>query len=191
MKKQDAAGLVAAATPRTRPPREIIVTSRLVLRSPLPSDWQPLHEYVLSDPEVMKLAFAGQPMSPEQAKEFFDRNFDHEASGRKIGVLAERATAEVIGFAGLLRCDVLGGPDYELGYVLRQSAWGKGFATEIGRGQIDYGLNALGLKRLLALVSPKNTASIAVLAKIGMKFHSTVQNDQRGERQVYVTGTDR
>ena len=120
-----------------------------------------------------------------------DRNFDHHASGKKLGVLIERATAQVIGFAGLLQCDVLGGPDYELGFVLRRSAWGRGYATEIGRGQLEYGFGTLGLGRLLALVSPKNSASITVLEKIGMKFHSTVVNDQRGDRQVYVVQNDR
>ena len=176
-----------------REPTEIIVTPRLLLRSPAPSDLQLLHECVLSDAAVMQLALYGQPMSPAQSREFMDRNFDHNASGKKLGVLIERATAQVIGFAGLLQCDVLGGPDYELGFVLRRSAWGRGYATEIGRGQLEYGFGTLGLRRLLALVSPNNSASITVLKKIGMTFHSTVQNDQRGDRQVYVVqnGHDR
>jgi [ribosomal protein S5]-alanine N-acetyltransferase len=92
----------------------------------------------------------------------------------------------VIGFAGLLSGDALGEQDYELGFVLRRSAWGNGYAAEIGHGQLDYGFNVLRLTPLLALVSPKNSASIAVLEKIGMTFHSNVNDAQRGTRHVHI-----
>jgi [ribosomal protein S5]-alanine N-acetyltransferase len=144
-------------------PKEIIVTPRLRLRSLAPTDFRPLHDHVLSHPAVMALALSGQPMSTLQAREFIDRNFDHDASGTKLGVLIERATGQVIGFAGLLQCDTLEEPDYELGFVLRRSAWGHGYATEIGRGQLEYGFNVLRLKRLLALVSPSNIVSTTAL----------------------------
>ena len=96
-------------------PKEIIVTPRLRLRSLAPTDFRPLHDHVLSHTAVMALAFSAQPMSMRQAREFIDRNFDHDASGTKLGVLIERATGQVIGFAGLLQCDTLEEPDYELG----------------------------------------------------------------------------
>lgn len=167
-------------------PAEIIVTSRLCLRSPIPADLETLHENVFSDPAVMALALTGRPMSPTQSSDFFQRSFDHDSSGKKLGVLVERATTQVIGFAGLLPSDALGESDYELGFVLRRSAWGRGYATEIGRGQLDFGLRALGLRRLLALVSPANDASIAALRKIGMTFHDSVDNAERGRRLVFV-----
>ena len=134
----------------------------------------------------MALALAGRPMPPAQSLDFFRRNFDHESSGKKLGVLIERATTQVIGFAGLLPSDALGETDYELGFVLRRSAWGHGYATEIGRGQLDYGFRTLGLRRLIALVSPANEASVAALRKIGMTFHGSVNNAERGERHVFV-----
>jgi len=165
---------------------EIIATQRLRLRSLTCADVQPLHDHVLSDAVVMALALSGQPMSSSQSKEFIDRNFERDAGGKKLGVLIERATEQVIGFAGLLQCDALGEPDYELGFVLRRSAWGHGYATEIGRGQLEYGFSVLGLRRLLALVAPKNNTSITVLKKIGMELYSTVHSDQRGDRRVYV-----
>ena len=167
-------------------PTEIIVTSRLCLRSPISADFQPLYEDVFSDAAVMALALTGKPMSSTQSLEFFQRNFDHEASGKKLGVLIERATTQVIGFAGLLPSDALGETDYELGFVLRRSVWGHGYATEIGRGQLDYGFRVLGLTRLLALVSPANQPSIAALRKIGMKFYCSVDNAERGSRNVFV-----
>jgi len=113
----------------------------------------------------MKMAFAGTPLSFEQSKVFFDANFDHDHSGRKLGILIERETEMFAGLAGLLPCNVLNHPDYECGFVLRRSVWGRGYATEIGRGQAEYGLGELHLDRVLAQVAPRNHGSIAVLKK--------------------------
>ncbi len=162
------------------------MTPRLVLRSPLASDLQSLHDHVLSDTHVMKMAFAGAPLSFEQSIAFFDANFDHDRSGRKLGTLIERETEVFVGFAGLLPCNILNHQDYELGFMLRRSAWGRGYATEIGLGQAEYGLGKLKLDRILAQAAPHNEASIAVLKKIGMEFHSAAQSAERGKRLVYA-----
>jgi len=172
--------------------RPLVLWSLVLFSSSLAStDLRPLHDHVLSHPAVMALALSGQPMSTLQAREFTDRNFGHVASGTKLGVLIERATGQVIGFAGLLQCDTLEEPDYEFGFVLRRSAWGYGYATEIGRGQLEYGFNVLRLKRLLALVSPSNIASTTALKKIGMEFHSIVHDARRGDRYVYIALSDK
>jgi RimJ/RimL family protein N-acetyltransferase len=165
---------------------DIIITPRLVLRTPIAHDLQGLQDHVLSDPDVMKLAFLGSPLSSEQSKAFFDANFDHDQTGRKLGILIERETRKLIGFAGLVPCSVLGQSDHELGFVLRRDAWGRGYATEIGQAQIQYGFDTLRLKRVLAQVSPQNHRSISTLTKIGMAFHSAVRSEERGERLVYA-----
>ncbi|RYH63677.1 MAG: N-acetyltransferase [Alcaligenaceae bacterium] len=134
-------------------PTRLIVTSRLLLQSLVPNDLRHLYKHVLSDAAVMAVALSGLPMSLSESRQFIDRNFDLAGSGKKLGVMIERASEQVIGFAGLLQCDALGEVDYETGFVLRRSAWGRGYATEIGRGQLDFGFHVLELTRLLALVS--------------------------------------
>jgi RimJ/RimL family protein N-acetyltransferase len=59
--------------------------------------------------------------------------------------------------------------DPELGFMITESKWGNGFATEISNGFIDYGLNTLSQKRIIASVDIGNIPSINVLSKIGMK----------------------
>jgi [ribosomal protein S5]-alanine N-acetyltransferase len=156
---------------------DIVVTKRLVLRNPIAGDLQLLHDRILSSPEVMRLTFSGSALTLEQSEAFFDANFDHDQTGKGLNVLVERATREVVGFAGLLPYTVLDRADYELGFVLCQAAWGKGFAT---------GLSQLGLERLLAQASPRNSPSIKTLQKIGMSFHSAIRSNERGERHVFV-----
>lgn len=109
---------------------DIIITQRLVLRSARASDLRPLQDLVFSAPEVMRLAFEGKSLSAEESAEFFAESFDHDGNGKQIGVLRLRAEETIIGFAGLLCCEVLGKRDYETGFVLGREFWGNGYATE-------------------------------------------------------------
>ena len=80
----------------------------------------------------------------------------------------DKASGEVIGFAGLKYLEELQGTD--LGYRLLPSYWGRGLATEAALASIDYGFQQLRLPRLLGLVDPENTRSVRVLEKTGFLF---------------------
>ena len=165
---------------------EIIATSRLSLCSASAEDFPALFERVLSDAEVMRHVVSGQAMSLQAAERFYTEKFDSQASGQKPGVLVERSSAQVVGFSGLMPCAALGESEFELGFVLARQAWGKGYAQEIGHAQLRFGFSTLKCARLLAQVSPSNGASIAVLSKIGMQLHSTIESPGRAARHVYV-----
>jgi RimJ/RimL family protein N-acetyltransferase len=62
-----------------------------------------------------------------------------------------------------------GGPDVELGFHLRRSAWGQGYATEAARSCLAAAFAGLGLDQVIAIVAPGNAASARVLEKIGMQ----------------------
>jgi len=165
---------------------DIISTNRLLLRSTCDSDFGTLYDIAFSDPEVMCHAFEGKPLSKKESTDFFTNSFDHDGNGKQIGVLVLKNADIPIGFAGLWACSVLGKLDYEIGFVLGQEFWGKGYATEIGLAQIDYGLDTIGCNRLLALVSPKNIPSISVLHNIGMVYHATAETEKRGIKEIYI-----
>ena len=60
--------------------------------------------------------------------------------------------------------------DIELGYRLRQPAWGKGYATEGSRALISKGFCELGTWRVVSSAISANIASIRVMEKAGLKF---------------------
>lgn len=163
----------------------MIVTARLELAFPQHKDFEALWP-ILSDASVMALAFSGKGMERLAAQEFFLNEFDWQGSGRAPGVLRERSSGRVIGFAGLKACSVLDADDLELGFVLARDVWGRGYATEIGEAQLSHGFEVLGCSRLLGLVSPMNTASRHALEKIGMCLQRTVDTPDRGARLVMV-----
>ena len=89
-----------------------------------------------------------------------------------LGMLAVwEKTGALIGMAGLK--PPLVDDRVEITYRLRQSAWGKGYATEAARTLLDYGFHQLQLPRIAASITPDNTASRKVLAKLGMHLTNT------------------
>jgi ribosomal-protein-alanine N-acetyltransferase len=175
----------ALGTPEA-PTVPLIETPRLAIRAPQPGDLALLRSRVFGDPEVMRQVDAGGSLDATRAAAFFATALDHDGSGRRPGVLVEKATGEVIGYAGPRACAAFGDDDIEIGFVLARVAWGKGYATEIGRCQLAHAFRALGCRRVLGLAAPGNAASIAVLRRIGMAFACSLDLAGRGRRNVYV-----
>jgi [ribosomal protein S5]-alanine N-acetyltransferase len=79
--------------------------------------------------------------------------------------MREKSRRELVGTAGLRPLDDLG---LEIFYSLAPAWWGKGYATEAARAVLEYALGPLGLPEVLAEVDEGNTASIAVIERLGM-----------------------
>lgn len=61
----------------------------------------------------------------------------------------------------------------ELGYILNQAYWGRGYTTEAARIMIKYGFQTLGLTKIIATCDKRNIASYKVMEKLGMHFVGT------------------
>lgn len=164
---------------------EIISSPRLILRATTEADIQPLHERIFSVPDVVRFVFAGTPFTLQQSEEFIKSKFNFAGSPMGLSTLVEKNSGEVIGFSGLNSCKPLGQDDLEIGFVLAKPAWKMGYATEIGKAQIEFGFYRLGRSRLLAMVAPDNAASIRAITKIGLQHEADITVEGRGLRRVY------
>jgi RimJ/RimL family protein N-acetyltransferase len=61
-----------------------------------------------------------------------------------------------------------GDGEVEVGWHLNPDHWGRGYATEAGRGALGLAFGAAGLAEVLAVVYPDNARSIAVCERLGM-----------------------
>jgi RimJ/RimL family protein N-acetyltransferase len=77
-------------------------------------------------------------------------------------------TGELIGICGLFRRDGLDEPD--IGFAVLPDFRGLGYVQEAARAVLDFALEHLMLPRLLAIVSPANSASVAIIRKLGLEF---------------------
>ena len=92
---------------------------------------------------------------------------DHPGLG--IWITVERATGERLGYH--LLNHIRGESIIQVGYVLDQPAWGKGYATEMAAALLRYGFVELGLQTIAGMTHPDNVASQQVLLKIGLHRH--------------------
>ena len=82
-------------------------------------------------------------------------------------------TGEAIGICGLLKRDSL--EDVDIGFAFLERFRKKGFAYEAAAAVMEYGRNALGLKRIVAITSADNEGSMRVLEKIGLRFEKIIR----------------
>jgi [ribosomal protein S5]-alanine N-acetyltransferase len=142
-----------------------LTTERLHLRPFTAADREAIHA-VYSDPEVMRHVGHGAHRTPAETAAALRVYGDVlERRGFSFLAVTERDGGALVGDAGLHPL----GDDIELGYTLARGAWGRGYATELGRALLAYAFDVLGAPRVLAQVEPENTASRRVLEKLGMR----------------------
>jgi len=150
-------------------------TQRLVLRRFTAADADDLVR-LDADPDVMRYVTGGVPTSREEIHNevlpaFLGYYQRYEGFGFWAAV--EKATGAFLGwFHFRPRPDAVPG-EVELGYRLRKSAWGKGYATEGSRALIGKGFSEFGVQRVVAEAMAVNTASRRVMEKAGLRLVRT------------------
>ena len=78
-----------------------------------------------------------------------------------------------IGICGLVKREGLNDPD--VGFAFLSRYWSSGYAVESAAAVIVHAKDTLHIKRIVAITSPDNHSSIAVLEKIGLKFERMIR----------------
>ncbi|HEX6235393.1 MAG TPA: GNAT family N-acetyltransferase [Jiangellaceae bacterium] len=150
-------------------------TERLVLRRFTRDDVDLLVE-LDSDPHVMWYISRGRPTArAEMEKIILPRFLEYYELFPCYGTWAthEKSTGDFIGWLSLRPRDGDPPDEPELGYRLRRSAWGKGYATEGAQALVDLAFRELGARRVYAETMAVNVASRRVMEKAGLKFART------------------
>ncbi|MVU76611.1 GNAT family N-acetyltransferase [Nocardia sp. ET3-3] len=125
-------------------------------------------------PEVREFLFDGEVLSSAQVAAIIaDSEKDFATENFGFWGLRETGVDEILlGTAGLRRLD--GGPELEVVYSLDPGYRGRGLASEAAAAVVSYAFEVLGLDRVLAEIDEGNTASIAVVERLGMRAFETV-----------------
>jgi len=171
-------------TVRDRDAEVILESERLVLRRQRDDDAEFLVG-LWSDPEVTR--HLGGPRERDSLQASFEETTaDPYAERFDLWPVSDKATGRLVGHCGLLDKEVEGQTEIELVYVLAASAWGKGYATEIGRALCRYAFETMGLTRLIVLIEPGNDASERTAMSIGMRFEREVTRSGGALRKLYA-----
>jgi RimJ/RimL family protein N-acetyltransferase len=150
-----------------------VETERLILRRLTDADVDNLTD-LDSDPEVMFFINGGRPTPRDEIERdilpallsYYERD-----AGFGFWAAVERESGTFIGWFHLRPPPEGGSPDEpELGYRLKRSAWGRGYATEGSRALIDKAFRELGARRVFAQTMAVNGASRRVMEKAGLAF---------------------
>ena len=144
----------------------VLTTRRLILREMSSAD---LDDYaaLLGDEYVMR--YYPQPKTRDEAQDWINWNQrlyrDH---GFGLWTVLLRSTGEFVGDCGLTLQHVEDTEEIEVGYHVRASLQGNGYAPEAARAARDFARDRLGLRRLIAIINPANLPSQRVAQKIGL-----------------------
>lgn len=162
----------------------ILTTERLCLKRLQPPDVLPLIN-LWCDPGVAR--FMGGARDRAELESGFAQDVkDPFAEQYDLWPVIEKNSGKVVGHCGLLEKEAAGNSEIELIYVFCQAAWGKGFASEIGKALIQYAFEIMNIDRLIALIEPENSASERVAVKIGMHFEKEILRPGGLIKKMYV-----
>lgn len=175
-------------------------TERLVLRRFTEDDVDLLVE-LDSDPVVMRYINGGKPTPREEVENdilpvflsYYDRFV-----GYGFWAAIEKSTGEFIGWFHFRPRPGGDLDEPELGYRLRSSAWGKGYAAEGSRALISKGFTELGVRRVVSETMVVHTASRRVMEKAGLEFvrifHQEwphpIEGDEHGDVEYALSRAD-
>ena len=148
-----------------------ITTERLVLRTWDESDLDSFME-ATNTPPVMRWLGGGWPRADHQAAfqriQQYQRDFGHT-----LWLVEDRASGDLLGFCGLKRVNSPGAGDLtgtaEVGWRLRESAWGKGIAKEAAIAALDLAFGRFGYGDVVAITVEGNEPSQGLMRRLGMK----------------------
>jgi ribosomal-protein-alanine N-acetyltransferase len=179
--------------PRLPSPTETLIvleTPRLVLRKFREDDFDSL--CLLYADEDIRRHFPNGVLGRTETREEFDWYLsggfpEHPALG--LWATVHRPTGRFIGRCGLIPWIIDDRPEVEAAYLLAKGFWRQGLGAEVTRALVRHAFTQLGLTRLIALIDPKNIASIRTAESAGFGFEREVEIDGTKSR-LYSVGAE-
>jgi len=158
---------------------------KVVVRRLTPLDAPALHR-ISGDPLAMRYWYPGPDADVQATAQRIAAIEAHwQTHGFGDWAVVDRTDGRLIGFAGLHHLDRMA--EVNLGYVLAPSHWRRGIGTDLCRFLLAHAFTRLGLPEVVAVIHPRNEASIALARRCGLSVAGEVCW-QGQERVVYSLG---
>jgi RimJ/RimL family protein N-acetyltransferase len=144
-------------------------TERLLLRTWEEADLAPFAEHC-NTPAIMR--WTGEVQDEAAIRAGYERIAAMQAEyGHCLWIVERKADRALLGFCGIKRVadvasNMLG--EFEIGWRLREDAWGKGYAREAATASLDAAFDRFGAPHVLAFTVIQNEASWGLMERLGM-----------------------
>jgi RimJ/RimL family protein N-acetyltransferase len=156
-------------------------TERLVIRACRPGDGPAACAAILESLDALRpwVPWASEERTVEST-EMFERQAHVRFMAREeFGMnMFRRTDGLFVGGIGLHRIDWTV-PRFEIGYWIRTSLQGQGYATEAVRGLTDFTFRVLGAQRIEIRCDARNTRSAAVAERAGYTLEARLRHNSR------------
>lgn len=142
---------------------------------------------LLNDPDWIRFIGDRDVHTDAQACAYMQKAYmaQYERMGFGLYLVQLKADRTPIGMCGLIKREGL--DDVDIGFAFLREFRGEGYAHEAAAASIDYARDTLNMKRVVAIATPDNVSSIALLQKIGLRFDSTTRlKDEQVDLVVYA-----
>jgi RimJ/RimL family protein N-acetyltransferase len=146
-------------------------TARLRLRTWDDEDEGRFYE-VMNTPAVMR--WLGGLQEREEWSAGYDRLRTYQRDlGFTFWIVTRKEDGAILGFCGLKRANAPGAEaiagEFEIGWRLREDAWGKGYAKEAAIASMDLAFDRFEAPRVVAVTASRNEPSQGLMKRLGMK----------------------
>ena len=172
-----------------------IETERLCLRT---WDLQDLDAFMLHTNTEPVMRWLGGVRTRDWHEAAFGRIERYQREfGHTFWIVERKADGALLGFCGLKRVNSEGAPntgDFEVGWRLREDAWGQGYAKEAAIASLDLAFDTFGAPHVVALTVEQNEASQGLMKRLrmtrrkDMDFQSTDVPPELNPVIVYAIG---
>src|SRR3954454_8181423 len=172
-------------------PEDPIETERLLLRPYREDEIDVLHD-IQSRPELVRYLY-WDPRSRERVEQVIrESSFQIDGEGGALTLAIQPRGSDTMVGDVVLMYHSDEHRQGEFGFVLHPDHQGHGYATEAARAMLRLGFEPLGLHRIAGRLEARNSASAAVLERLGMRLEAHLHENEwvKGEWQselVYAT----
>lgn len=153
-----------------------LATARLAL-SPYTEDDRAAFVALLGQDSVTRYMGDGGPMAEDASDAMFTKVLDEIYPAGSWPIWCVREGGRPVGHAEVKPSPGERIDGWEVVYALDPSVWGRGLGTELVVALTAYGHETLGLDELHATVDPANSASLALLERLGYELLDDIDED--------------
>ena len=155
-------------------------TERLILRGMIEADIVEEQAFLATD----RAAFVGGPMHKFDVWRYCASLMGHwKFRGFGLFAIEEKVTGRYLGRAGPWFPQDW--PEPEIGWTMMANAEGKGFAREAAEAARAWAYTEKNLDKMISLIDPANTRSIALAERLGAKFECEFEHFKFGTMSIW------
>ena len=167
----------------------MILSERLELRELTVVD-APFILELLNDPDFHRYIGDRGIRTLDDAENYIQQGpaVSYAQHGHGLYLVMRREDEAKLGICGLIKRDTL--PCEDIGYAFLPAWRGQGYGIEAAQAAIKDGRERLGIERVIAIVTPGNERSVALLGKLGLVRSRLVRLSEDADECLLLEAAD-